>query len=176
MGKSLVFGKRASGGGFELSPVGCGVNESKDLLGMGGWFVLSPRVMLSTQTIEWPDEVEVLVDHLESEVTERGLTREEQAVLDIYETIPVLESEDGLHEFWQSSLEHQRIINSFELVGATAVVDPLNASRWCQSRPGDRSEYSETEADHLATIEEELVESMEDLVEVVMDFIEEELA
>jgi len=36
-------------------------------LGKDGDPVLSPRAMLSHEPIEWPDEVEVLVDRLESE-------------------------------------------------------------------------------------------------------------
>ena len=125
--------------------------------------------------IEWPDEIEVLIDRLESESGERELTREERALLDIYETVPVLESEDCLHEFWQSGLNQQRIINSFELIGATSLVDPINASRWCETRTEDRNEYTETESEHLASIEEELFAGMEELVELVGEFIEEEM-
>ncbi|MGC6465418.1 MAG: hypothetical protein ACON38_00425 [Akkermansiaceae bacterium] len=128
------------------------------------------------QAIEWPDEVEVLVDHLESESAERDLNREERALMDVYETIPLLESEDCLHEFWQSGINHQQVINSFELIGATSLVDPLNASRWCETRPEERNDYSETESDYLSSIEEELPAGMEELVDLVLDFIEEELS
>lgn len=131
--------------------------------------------MLSQESMEWPDEVETLIDQLESESAERDLTREERALMDIYETVPILQSEDCLHEFWQSGMNHQRIINSFDLIGASTLVDPLNASRWCETRPEDRGDYSETEADYLANIEEELAEGMEELVDLVMDFIEEEM-
>jgi hypothetical protein len=131
--------------------------------------------MFSQEPIEWPDEVEVLIDRLEHESAERNLSREERALMDIYETVPVIESEDGLHEFWQSAVDHQRIINSFDLIGATALVDPLNASRWCGTRSQDRSDYSETEADYLATIEEDLPAGMDELVDLVLDFIEEEI-
>ena len=131
--------------------------------------------MLTQEPLEWPDEVEVLIDQLENESTERDLTREERALMDIYETIPILQSDDCLHEFWQSGMNHQRIINSFELIGATSLVDPLNASRWCETRPEDRNDYTGTAADYLANIEEELVEGMEDLIELVMDFVEEEM-
>jgi len=128
------------------------------------------------QAIEWPDEVEVLVDHLESESAERDLNREERALMDVYETILLLESEDCLHEFWQSGINHQQVINSFELIGATSLVDPLNASRWCETRPEERNDYSETESDYLSSIEEELPAGMEELVDLVLDFIEEELS
>ncbi len=131
--------------------------------------------MFPQDPIEWPDEVEVLIDQLESESTERALTREERALMDVYETVPLLESEDGLHEFWQSPIDHQRIINSFDLIGATTLVDPLNASRWCGTRSQDRSDYSETESDYLATIEEEVPGGLDELIDLVMDFMEEEL-
>jgi hypothetical protein len=131
--------------------------------------------MLSQETIEWPDQIEVLIDRLENESSERDFTREERALMDIYETIPILQSDDSLHEFWQSGIDHQRIINSFELIGATSLVDPLNASRWCETRPEDRNDYSETEANHLATIEEELIDGMDELIGLLLDFVEEEI-
>ena len=131
--------------------------------------------MLPQETTEWPDLIEVLIDQLEHESSKREFTREERALMDIYETIPILQSDDSLHEFWQSGIDQQRIINSFELIGATSLVDPLNASRWCETRPEDRNDYSETEANHLATIEEELVDGMDELIDLVLAFIEEEM-
>jgi hypothetical protein len=137
--------------------------------------LLDPPEMFSPEPIEWPDEVEVIVDRLENESAERDLSREERALMDVYETVPVIESEDGLHEFWQSSVDHQRIINSFDLIGATGMVDTLNASRWCGTRSQDRCDYSETESEYLATIEEDLPTAMAELFDLVLDFIEEEL-
>jgi hypothetical protein len=132
--------------------------------------------MFSHEPIEWPEEVEILVDHLEHESAERALSRAERALMDVYETVPLLESEDGLHEFWQSAVDHQRVINSFDLIGAATLVDPLNASRWCETRSPDRDDYSETEADYLATIEEDLPAGLDELIDLVLEFIEEELA
>lgn len=131
--------------------------------------------MFSQEPLEWPDEIELLVDRLDGESAERDLSREERALMDVYETVPVLESEEGLHEFWQSGVDHQRIINSFDLIGAATLVDALNASRWCGTRSQDRCDYSETEADYLATIEEELPAGMDELIDLVFDFIEEEI-
>ena len=131
--------------------------------------------MFSHEPIEWPEHVEILVDRLEHESSERPLSRAERALIDVVETVPLLESEDGLHEFWQSAVDHQRIINSFDLIGAATLVDPLNASRWCETRSSDRGDYSETESDYLATIEEELPAGLDELLDLVLDFIEEEL-
>jgi hypothetical protein len=131
--------------------------------------------MFAQEPIEWPEKVEILIDRLESESSERALSREERALMDVYETVALLESEDGLHGFWQSGLNHQRIINSFELIGATTLVDPLNASRWCETRSEDRDDYSETESEYLATIEEDLSAGLDELVDLVLEFMEEEL-
>jgi hypothetical protein len=132
--------------------------------------------MFDQEPIEWPDEVEILIDRLDSESAERALTRAERALIDVYETVPLLESNDGLHDFWQSGVDHQRIINSFDLIGAATLVDPLNASRWCETRSADRDDYSESESDYLATIEEELPAALDELVDHVMNFIEDELS
>ena len=131
--------------------------------------------MLSQEPVEWPDQVEALVERLESEAPERALSREERALMDVYETVPILESEDCLHEFWQSEIDQQRVISSFDLIGAAALVDSLNASRWCGSCSPDRNDYSETEAEYLATIEEDLPSGMEELIDLVLAFIESEL-
>lgn len=135
----------------------------------------TPRAMRLLDPIEWPDEVEILIDRLEQSSSQRPLTREERALLDVYETVAILESDDCLHEFWQSGIDHQRIIKSFDLIGASSLVDPLNASRWCSTRPEDRNDYSETEAEYLNSIEEELEAGIDELVDLVMEFIEEEI-
>ena len=120
--------------------------------------------MLTQEAVEWPDQVEALVERLENEAPERTLSREERALMDVYETVPI-----------QSEIDQQRVINSFDLIGATALVDSLNASRWCGSCSPDRGDYSETEAEYLATIEEDLPAGMEELVDLVLAFIEGEL-
>lgn len=131
--------------------------------------------MFSQEQIEWPDKVEILIDELEHDAAECELSREERALMDVYETVPILESRDCLHEFWQSSINHQRVIKSFDLIGASIIVDALNASQWCQTRTLDREDYSETEADYLAQTEEELPSGMDELVDLVMEFIADEL-
>ena len=132
--------------------------------------------MFSQEPIEWPDKIEVLIDQLESEAGERDLTREERAVVDVYETVPILQSEDCLHDFWQSGINHQRTINSFELIDATVLVDAMNASRWCGARNEDRNDYTETETEHLAAIEEDVPGGIDDLADLLLEFIEEELS
>ena len=128
------------------------------------------------ETIEWSDEVLVLADELDGKLADGGLSREERALLDVIETVTMLDPQgDGLHEFWQSGVDHQRIINSFDLVGSSAMVDVLNASKWCQTRTESRDDYSETESEYLASIEDDMYEALSELPDLVDDFIEEEL-
>lgn len=146
------------------------------LLGKTFDLILFPRTMFAQEPIEWPDKIEVVIDQLESEASERELSREERAVLDIYETVPILQSEDCLHDFWQSGIDHQRTINSYELIGATSLVDPMNASRWCGARNEDRNDYTESETEYLAEIEEEVPGAIDELVELLLEFVDEELS
>ncbi|HEX5791140.1 MAG TPA: hypothetical protein VFY13_08290 [Luteolibacter sp.] len=129
------------------------------------------------EAIEWSDEITQLIEQLEAKAEAGGLNRNERALLDVVETVRVLDPKgDGLHEFWQGDQDHRRVINSFNLVGASAVADVLTASQWCQTRPADRDEYSETEAEYLAEIEEELQDALCELPDLVEEFVEEELA
>ena len=131
--------------------------------------------MFSQEPIEWPEQVEILIERLEEEATERTLSREERALMDVVETVPILESEECLHGFWHTGLNHQRVIRSFELIGATTVADALNASRWCEARSEDRNDFSGTEEDYLLQLEEELAAGMDELTDLMLEFIEDEL-
>lgn len=126
--------------------------------------------------VEWSDEILILVDELVEKSSEGELSREEQALVDVVETVQLIEEGDGLHDFWQSGLAHNRIINSFDLIDASGMVDVINASQWCQTRSEDRGQYSETESNHLAGIEEEMQEALNEMSELVDDFVSEELS
>jgi hypothetical protein len=126
-------------------------------------------------TTEFSDEIEILVDKLEQASNERQLNREERALIDVLDTVKLIEEGEGLNEFWLSSIDHARISNSFELIGASTIVDTLNSSQWCQSASSDRSQYSETESSHLSGIEEEYFEALTEVPELIETFIEEEL-
>lgn len=134
-------------------------------------------MLFEHEPIEWDDNITLLIDRLEEKSAEGGLTRQERALMDVVETVQLLDPEgDGLHEFWQSALDHTRIIQSFDLIGSSAMVDVLNASQWCQTRPDDRDQYTETESDYLASIEEDLYEALSELPDLVSEFVEDELA
>ncbi len=91
------------------------------------------------EPIERGDQKTLLVDRLEEKSAEGGLTRHERALKDVVETIQLPDPEgDGLHEFWQSALDHTSIINSFDMVASSAIVDTPNASQRCKTRNEDR--------------------------------------
>lgn len=128
------------------------------------------------EPIEWDDEIKMLIEVLEEKAADGVLTRQERALMDIVETMQLLDPEgNGLHEFWHTALNHRRIIHSFDMIGADAIVDALNASQWCQTRNADLDQYSETEAEYLAGIEEELYEALGELPDLVAEFIEDEI-
>ena len=128
------------------------------------------------EPIEWDDEITMLIENLEEKAEEGGLSRKERALLDVVETVQLLDPEgESLHEFWQTPLNHRRIINSFDMIGASAMVDALNASQWCQTRDADLDQYTETEGEYLAGIEEELDAALSELPDQVAEFIEDEL-
>ena len=128
------------------------------------------------EPIEWDDDITMLIETLEEKAEQSGLTRKERALMDVVETVQLLDPEgDGLHEFWHTPLDHRRIINSFDMIGADAVVDALNASQWCQTRDADLDQLSETEGEYLAGIQEELDDALADLPDIVAEFIEDEL-
>jgi hypothetical protein len=126
--------------------------------------------------IEWDDEITELIEKLEEKTQESGLTRQERALMDVIETVQLLDPEgDGLHEFWHTPINHRRIIHSFDMIGASAMVDVLNASQWCQTRDEDIEQYTDTEAEYLLGIEEELHEALSELPDQLAEFIEDEL-
>jgi len=125
--------------------------------------------------VEWSEEIELLLEQLEEESTHRELSREEQAILDVIETVQLLEEGDGLHDFWQSGLDKNRIISSFDMVGSSTMVDMLNSTEWCAGKSEDKDDYSARETDYLSDIEEDLYSSLADLNDLVTEFIEDEL-
>lgn len=141
-----------------------------------GFWLLLGGMKIGKPNVEWSDEILILVDDLTAESEERSLNREERAIVDVVETVELLQEGEGLHDFWQSGLDHSRMINSFDLIGASGMVDVLNASQWCQTRSEDRGQYNETETSHLASIEEEMDDALTELNELVGDFIAEELS
>ena len=55
------------------------------------------------------------------------------------------------------------------------MVDLLNSSQWCETRTTDRDQYTEAETNYLSEIEEELPTALEELNDLLEEFIEGEL-
>ena len=125
---------------------------------------------------EFGEDIDILLGDLEAASEDRDLTREERAVIDVVDTIRLIEGGEGLHEFWQTDLDHSRVMNSFDIVGTERMVDAIKAGQWCETRLEDRSLYTETEADYLSELEEEMYEAITEVPDILAEFIEEGMA
>lgn len=128
----------------------------------------------SAPNTEFSDDIEILVDNLEESSQDRALTRNEQAVIDVVDTVGLVE-QDGLQEFWFSSINQDRIIKSFDLIGAATIVDVFNSSQWCRRKASETSQFTEVESSHLSEIEDELHSELWEVPELLEAFIEDEL-
>ncbi len=128
--------------------------------------------MSFSENTEFGDDIEILLTELEAASETRSLTRGELAVIDVVDAIRLIEEGEGLHDFWQTDLNHSRIMNSFDIIGSERMVDAIKAGQWCETRLEDRSLYTETEADYLSELEEELFEAIEEVPEILTEFIE----
>ena len=128
--------------------------------------------MSFSDNTEFGDDIELLLAELESASEDRDLTREERAVIDVVDAIRLIEGGEGLHEFWQSDLNHSQIMNSFDIIGSERMVDAIKSGQWCETRLEDRSLYTETESDYLSELEEELFEAIAEVPDILAEFIE----
>ena len=128
--------------------------------------------MSFSDSTDFGDDIELLLAELEAATEDRDLTREERAVIDVVDAIRLIEGGEGLHEFWQSDLNHSQIMNSFDIIGSERMVDAIKAGQWCETRLEDRSLYTETEADYLSELEEELYEAIAEVPDILAEFIE----
>jgi len=129
--------------------------------------------MSFSENADFGDDIEILVEELEAATEERKLTREERALIDVVDAIRLIENGEGLHDFWQSDLDHSRVMNSFDIIGSERMVDAIKAGQWCETRNEDRSLYTETEADYLSELEEEMYEAITEVPDTLADFLAE---
>ncbi len=127
--------------------------------------------MTFSREIELGDEIEIFVDDLENASSERSLSRDEQAILDVVDTLELV-GEEGLHEFWHSSTKQEQVIHSFDMIGASQMVDLFNGTQWCRSCASDRGQLTEVETNHLSEIEEDLSAEIENVPSLLQEFIE----
>lgn len=57
-------------------------------------------MIVGNANVEWSDEILIFVDELVEKSTESDLSREEQAIVDVVETVQLIEEGDGLHDLW----------------------------------------------------------------------------
>ena len=131
--------------------------------------------MSFSENTDFGDDIEILVEELEVATEERKLTREERALIDVVDAIRLIENGEGLHDFWQSDLDHSRVMNSFDIIGSERMVDAIKAGQWCETRNEDRSLYTETEADYLSELEEEMYEAITEVPDTLADFLAEDM-
>ena len=99
----------------------------------------------------------------------------ERVILDVCRTIAGIEGE-GLYSFWSFDLEQDRIIRSFDRIGAARVVDLLIESRRYKeaivSRDYDSREndFGEEEWAAFNRIEDELYREFPGVPELALDF------
>lgn len=117
------------------------------------------------------EQIEILLDEIESD-PERELSEKEKVIVDVVEATTLIE-EDGLHAFWFSSLSEELVIKALDEIGAYEIVDLVQSSQWCKSSAEDRGDFSETEEGHLSGIEEELMPKIDDILELIEDYLEE---
>jgi len=81
-------------------------------------------------TSEFIDELDTIFCLLDQRLQDGDqLSREEMAVIDVYDTIGHVEG-DGLHQFWTGCDDPSRVLESFQLVGAEQVAKKIEETRW----------------------------------------------
>lgn len=122
--------------------------------------------------IQLSEEIEILIEEV-SNKDDGEISLPEQIVFDVVEAANLIE-EDGLHAFWYSSLNTERVIRAFDSIGAFEVVDLIQSSQWCTSSSDDRSAFTNTEESYLAEIESELLPKFDELVDFIEEYLEEQ--
>ena len=117
------------------------------------------------------EQIEILLDEIEND-PDRELSDKEQVIVEVIEAASLIE-ESGLHAFWYSSLSEKIVIKAFDEIGAHEIIDLIQSSQWCTSCSDDRGEFSDTEENHLSGIEEELMPKLDDISELIEDYLEE---
>ena len=121
--------------------------------------------------MEYGQQVNQILEKIEDDA-DSNLSDIELRVVEIVEAVTIIESE-GLHELWKSSIDVDLATKYIDDIGAHEIADLIQSGQWCLSAPDDRSDYSDTEENHLREIEEELENKLEEVVDLLEDFLEE---
>jgi len=121
--------------------------------------------------IEFTQHVEEILDTLE-EADDTALSETEQHIVNIVESTKLLE-EEGLFGFWTSTSNQEVIMKSFDAIGAYELHDLFQSSQWCENKAADQ-ELNESETSHLEDIESELLPLLEDVPNVLQEYLDDE--
>jgi hypothetical protein len=120
--------------------------------------------------IQFSDKIEILLEEFETE--DRELSSVEKVIVNVVEAASLID-EEGLHSFWHSGFNENLVIKSFDAIGAFEIIDLIQSSQWVKSAADDRGDLSDTEESHLSDIESELLPLLEDLSDLIEEYLEE---
>ncbi len=128
---------------------------------------------------KFADGLESVYDALESRSHNKSsvrLSREEQAIVDVCETIGFIEG-NGLHSFWYNEIDQMSVIQSFRMIGADQVANVLEESSWAKSiceRGADKQGqlfFTEEETRRLDAIEERIYDGFQNVSDRALEFL-----
>lgn len=122
--------------------------------------------------IQYSEQVEEIIEAIDAD-PDRDLASHEKIVLDVVEAAAIIES-DGLQMIWVGPLDPDVAIKAFDEIGASEVVDLIQSTQWCSSAADDRGNYSKTEENHISEIEEELSVKLEELPDLIDEYLEDQ--
>ena len=122
--------------------------------------------------IEFTQDIEEILDQIE-EADDTKLTETQQHIVNIVETTRLLE-EEALLGFWTGTTNQEVIMKSFDTIGAYELHDLFQSSQWCEDKSADQ-ELNEVETSHLEDIESELFPLLEDIPNVLQEYLDDEV-
>lgn len=122
--------------------------------------------------IEFTSDIEEILEEIE-EADDTKLTAQQQHIFTVVETTRLLE-EEGLFGFWTGTTNQEIIMKSFNAIGAYELHDLFQSSQWCENKSADQ-ELNEVETSHLEDIESELTPLLEDVPDILQDFLDDEV-
>lgn len=121
--------------------------------------------------IEFTTDIEDILEDIE-ESDSTDLSETQQHIVNAVDTARLLE-EEGLYGFWMAPINHESMMKTFDAIGAYELHDLFQSSQWCENKTADQ-ELNEVETSHLEDIESELMPLLEDLPDILQDFLEDE--
>jgi len=122
--------------------------------------------------IEFTPNIEEILEEIE-EADDTQLTELQQHIVNIVESARLLEDE-GLFGFWTGTTNQEVIMKSFDTIGAYELHDLFQSSQWCENKAADQ-ELNESETSHLEDIESELFPLLEDVPNILQEYLDDEV-